>query len=117
MEMSDKHSPRVDDELQKDTRAGEEAREAKRVEDKRPDVVLAVDGAIELDEADRRAELARFIDPSVYPAEPAELLESARRHFADDWVIDALSALPHEVYENTQQVWRALGGRVEQHRA
>jgi hypothetical protein len=117
MEMSDKHGPRVDDELQKDTRGGEDARERLRADDARPDVVQEQDGVLDDADADRRSELARYLDPSAFPARPSELEASADRNFANDGIIRALQALPDRVYENVQDVWSTMGGSVEEKRA
>jgi hypothetical protein len=117
MEMSDKHGARVDDELQKDTRGGEDAREHLRADDSRPDVVQDHEGVLDVADAERRSELARYLEPSVFPGRPAELEASADRNFATDGVIRALQALPDRVYENVQDVWSTLGGPVEEKRA
>lgn len=117
MEMSDKHSARVDDDLQKDTRAGEDARERLRADDSRPDVVQEQEGVLDDADAERRSALARSIEPSVFPARPAELEASAAGNFAEDGIIRALQALPDRVYDNVQDVWSTLGGPVEEKRA
>ena len=117
MEMSDKHSARVDDELQKDTRGGQDAREQLRADDARPDVVQQQEGVLDDADAEKRSELARFLEPSAFPARPAELEASADRNFAPDGIIRALQALPDRVYENVQDVWSTLGGPVEEKRA
>lgn len=114
MEMSDKHSARMDDELQKDTRAGEDVRDHQRADDTRPDVVQQQEGVLDDADADRRSELARFLDPSLFPARPSQLEESAAGHFAGDSLIRALQALPDRVYENVQDVWSTMGGPVEE---
>jgi hypothetical protein len=117
MEMSDKHGPRVDDDLQKDTRGGDDAREALRADDARPDVVQEQEGVLDDADAERRSELARSIEPGVFPARPAELEASAAGNFASEGIIRALQALPDRVYENVQDVWSTLGGPVEEKRA
>src|SRR5687768_12430284 len=117
MEMSDKHSARMDDDLQKDTRGGEDAREQLRADDSRPDVVQENEGVMDDHDAERRSELARSIDPGVFPARPAEIEASAVKNFASDGIIRALQALPDRVYENVQDVWATLGGPVEEKRA
>lgn len=117
MDMSDKHSARVDEELQKDTRAGEDAREALRPADSRPEVVQTQPGVLDDHDAGRRAELARSIDPAVFPARPQQLVDAAIGHFASQAVIRSLESLPDQVYENVQAVWRAMGGPVEERRA
>ena len=117
METSDKHGARVDDELQKDTRGGDDAREHLRAADSRPDVVQQQEGVLDDADAERRSALARAIEPSVFPARPAELEASAANNFAGDGIIKALQALPDRVYENVQDVWSTLGGPVEEKRA
>jgi hypothetical protein len=117
MEMSDKHSARMDDDLQKDTRGGQDAREHLRADDARPDVVQELEGVLDDADAARRSELARSIEPSVFPARPAELEASATASFATEGIIRALQALPDRVYENVQDVWSTMGGPIEQKRA
>jgi hypothetical protein len=117
METSDKHGARVDDELQKDTRGGEDAREHLRADDTRPDVVQQQDGVLDDADAERRSALARAIEPSTFPARPSELEASAAASFADDGIIRALQSLPDRVYENVGDVWSTLGGPVEEKRA
>ena len=117
METSDKHSARVDDELQKDTRGGEDARERMRLDDSRPDVTQTQEGVLDDADAERRAELARFLEPSAFPCRPSELEAGADRNFAPDHIIRLLQALPDRVYENMQDVWSTLGGAVEEKRA
>jgi hypothetical protein len=117
MEMSDKHSARMDEDLQKDTRGGEDAREHLRADDSRPDVVQEHDGVLDDADAARRSELARSIEPGIVPARPAEIEASAAANFAADGIIRALQALPDRVYDNVQDVWATLGGPVEEKRA
>jgi hypothetical protein len=117
MEMSDKHGARVDDDLQKDTRGGQDARDLLRADDSRPDVVQQQEGVMDDADAERRSELARSIEPSIFPARPAELEASAAGNFASEGIIRALQALPDRVYDNVQDVWSTLGGPVEEKRA
>lgn len=117
MEMSDKHGARLDDDLQKDTRGGEDAREQLRADDHRPDVVQRNEGVLDDADAARRSELARMLEPSIFPARPSQLEESAAGNFASEGILRALQALPDRVYENVQDVWSTLGGPVEEKRA
>jgi hypothetical protein len=67
-----------------------------------------------------RAELARSLQPSVFPAARQRLVESATELRATDRVVRALGDLPRErVYRNVQEVWHGLGGGSEDtaHRA
>jgi hypothetical protein len=80
---SDKHSPRIDEEL-------------------------------DLDDAETRADIARFLTPSVFPADREALLADAEGNQAPAEVLERLEALPAgRAYENVQEVWSALGGTVE----
>ena len=61
-----------------------------------------------------RAELARSLQRSVFPADGRRLVESATETGAPDRIVQALSDLPRErVYRNLQEVWRGLGGGCE----
>lgn len=117
METSDKNGPWMDEEMQKDTRGGEEARDHRRADDHRPHVVQENEGVLDDADADRRSELARMLEPSLFPARPARLEESAAGNFASDGVLKALQALPDRVYENIQDVWATMGGPIEDKRA
>jgi hypothetical protein len=116
MEMSDKHGARVDDELQKDTRGGEDAREHLRADDSRPDVVQTQEGVLDDRDAEGRSALARAVDPGVFPARPSQIEDSATKNFADPGIVRAIQALPDRVYENVNDVWQTLGGPVEEKR-
>jgi hypothetical protein len=106
METSDKHSPRLSDDLTKDTRAGhQELRE------------LAPDVALTDNDAEARSELARHLEPSAFPARTEQLIDVAKENFATDAVIDLLETLPDRVYDNVQEVWETLGGEVEPRRS
>lgn len=61
-----------------------------------------------------RSELARWLQPSRFPADALALVRSAREDGAPDAVLAELAALPADVhYETVGEVWRALGGEVE----
>ena len=61
-----------------------------------------------------RSELARRLQPSVFPATRKQLLESAEETNAPDVIRSLLARLPEDQsYENVQDVWRALGGGTE----
>lgn len=117
MDMSDKRSGRVGEELAKDTRGGDEAREHMRSDDSRPLVVQQNEGVMDDHDAERRSALARAIEPSAFPARPSELEATAAKSFADDGIIRALQSLPDRVYDNIQDVWSTLGGPIEEKRA
>jgi Protein of unknown function (DUF2795) len=127
---SDKHSPRLDDELEHETRSLRQGAPVEsRVEEHReqeapgdgqptPDARLtggrATAASLDLDDAETRADIARFLTPSVFPADRDALVADAEGNQAPDAVTERLRALPAgRAYENVQDVWSALGGTVE----
>jgi hypothetical protein len=127
---SDKHSPRLDEELDHETwslRQGapvesrvEEHREQEGPGDDQPtpDARLAggraTAASLDLDDAETRADIARFLDPSAFPADREALLANAEGNQAPAEVLERLQALPGgRAYENVQDVWATLGGTVE----
>jgi hypothetical protein len=127
---SDRHGPRVDDELEHEVRSleqgapvearAEEAREQEGPGDDQPtpEGVLqggrASAGSLSVDDADARAELARFLGRGAFPADRDGLLAAARAHHATDEVLGRLEALPAgRTFENVEAAWEALGGPTE----
>jgi Protein of unknown function (DUF2795) len=127
---SDKHSPRVDEELERETLSLQQGAPVEsRVEEHReqespgegqptPDSRLAggraTAGSLDLDDAETRADIARFLTPSAFPADREALLADAEANQAPAEVVERLRALPGgRSYENVQDVWGALGGTVE----
>ena len=127
---SDKHGPRVDEQLDAETRSLQQGAPVEsRVEEHReqegpgegqptPDARLvggrATAASLDLDDAEARAEIARFLTPSAFPAERDALVADAEGNQAPGEVLDRLRALPAgRAYENVQDVWAALGGSVE----
>ncbi|HZA83686.1 MAG TPA: DUF2795 domain-containing protein [Actinomycetes bacterium] len=127
---SDKHSPRVDEELDQETRSLQQGAPVEsRVEEHReqegpgedqptPDSRLAggraTAASLDLDDAEARADIARFLTPSAFPADREALLADAEANHAPAEVLERLRALPGgRAYENVQDVWGALGGTVE----
>lgn len=132
---SDKHTPRVDDEMRHETDSlvrgspiearTEEFREQEGAAEDEPDagpVVTHPDRpagpgtpaeAMTDEEANQRAELARHLPPSCFPARPAELVRAAAEAGATDRQLALLESLPDWLYESMAQVWHALGGSVE----
>jgi hypothetical protein len=132
---SDKHSPRVDEQLDAevsgmmtsghDTHA-EEWKSAEPSGEDQPEVDLSGDGDLHggvpdgMTEADveGRSRLAAYLGKSVWPATGEQLVEVARGREAPDAVLDQLASLPRgRVFENLQDAWSELGGGVEQHRS
>ena len=116
---SDKHGPRVDDEL-KQRAAGftQGAPADPRVQEwhaTEPPGDDQPDAAPGLGEAEERSELARWLRPSVFPATREELLDEAAQARAPDRISGILSGLPGDVrYANVAEAWQALGGHREQ---
>jgi hypothetical protein len=127
---SDKHSPRVDEELEHETRSLEQGAPVEsRVEEHREQEGPGEDqptpggrltggrataASLDLDDAETRADIARFLTPSAFPADREALLADARGNQAPAEVLERLQALPGgRAYENVQDVWGALGGTVE----
>jgi hypothetical protein len=125
---SDKHSPRVDEELEHETRSleqgapvesrVEEYREQEGPGDDQPTPSAVVNepdsGSLDLDDAEARSDIARFIDPSAFPTDREGLIENAEANNAPPAVLDRLQALPGaRTYQGLPDVWAALGGTVE----
>src|SRR5437763_6304323 len=106
---SDRHNPRLDEELKHDTASlvhgapvesrAEESREQEGPADGEPtpDALLTGDAApsasadtLGHDEIEARAELARHLQPSVFPADRPALLASAERQGAPAAEIEQL---------------------------
>jgi hypothetical protein len=128
---SDKHATRLDENMKTETRsmlrgAPVEARveEAREQEgpgegEHTPDSRLvggrvAGDGSQPTDEElEARAEIARHLDPSVFPARTAQLVVNAEENHAPTWIVELLTKLPDDTYDTTEAVWQALGGTAE----
>ncbi|WP_433887911.1 DUF2795 domain-containing protein [Streptomyces sp. CA-111067] len=64
-----------------------------------------------------RAELARHLERSIFPARRDTVLDTLRRHQAPDGLLDRAAALPSDVeYPNVQAVVKGLGFGVENRR-
>lgn len=130
---SDKHGPMLDDELDHEAESftngapvesrSEEAREKEgpSVGEPTPDARitgdrgLSNDHGLSPDEAERRAELARWVQPAAFPADREQLLASARDLEAPEPVLATLARLPEDVeFANIQAVWVELGGSWEE---
>ena len=130
---SDKSGPRIDEERARDTESMERgapvpsrAEEFREVEgagddEQAPDARLSGDRGmvpedqLGPDELEARSELARHLDPSVFPADREGLLQTAVENNAPASVMDRLADLPEDVtFENVQMVWESLGGSVEE---
>ncbi len=125
---SDKHSPRIDEQLEHETRSlqqgspvesrVEEFREQEGPGDDQPTPASRLTGgrtgSLDLDDAETRSDIARFLDPSTFPADREGLLANAEANNAPDTVLERLQALPGgTTYDGLPDVWSALGGTVE----
>ena len=132
---SDKHSPRVDEQMKgevgglitsgRDTHA-EEWKTPEPAGEDQPDVDLVPDGTLvggvpagmtETD-VEGRTELARHLHRSVFPAVREVLIDDVMNSDAPDRIVDMIKALPSgREFVNVQDVWATLGGGVEERRA
>jgi hypothetical protein len=130
---SDKHSARIDDSLEHDTRPltqgspmearADEARQQEGAADDEPttDALLTgdlhpgqpSDDLLDHDEAEARSRLASYLRPSVWPADREALVACATDLNAPPDVLDRLRGLPDGTFSHTEAVWEASGGRVE----
>jgi hypothetical protein len=133
----DKHGPRQDEALKKLTQDLEHSGHASHAQEWKeaepsgedqpgvntsPEESLVGGTAVGMDQRDvnERGELARWLQPSVFPATAERLIASAAETHAPDHITRLLESLPaEERYENLQDLWRALGGGTEdiEHRA
>jgi hypothetical protein len=131
---SDKHSARMDDALEAETRGMMTAGRETRGEDwnspepsgeDQPDVDLAPDstlaggvpaGMTEQDVAER-SEIASYLGKGCWPADRLTLLETAAGRNAPEVVLNRLRELPDgPVFRNLQEAWAKLHGGVEAQR-
>ena len=131
---SDKHSPRIDENLDHDTRAlthgapsearADEARHQEGAADGEPttDALLTgdihpgeavSDDVLSHDELEARSRIAAYLRPSIWPADREALLACATEMNAPPGVLDELRRLPDGTFSHTEAVWEALGGKVE----
>ena len=128
---SNKHNPRLDEELEHEIqgmlKAGratrsEEFREVEPVAEGEPDVagspnstlIGGVPVGMTEDAVVVRAELARWLTREPFPGTRDDLVEAARDHRAPDAVVAELQRLPEgETYERIGDVVRALGYPTE----
>ncbi len=112
---SGERNPRIDDQRKRETDSMERssgiegrAQPGRLMEDapERP-----LDG---VDAVDARSTLAKSLDPSIFPADRAALVENAGSNHAYEGILRALRELPEgRRFANVQEVWEALGGPVE----
>jgi hypothetical protein len=130
---SDKHSPRIDESLEHDTRSlvqgnsgearADEGRLQEGAADDEPttDALLSGDlhpeqtndALLDHDEAEARSRLAAHLRPSIWPADREALIRCAEELNAPPDIIEQLRQLPDGTFSHTEAVWEAIGGRVE----
>jgi uncharacterized protein DUF2795 len=114
---SDKFGPRIDEELERRTQPLERgspvpSRAEEFLEEEAPaDDEPGTDVRPTTGDAEARAELARHLQPSVFPADRGRLLASARDLNAPPSTIALLEQLPEggRRFSDIADVWEALG--------
>lgn len=127
MVTSNRHNPRIDEQLAHesrslldgapvDARADEQRRQSSGP---RPGQASAdaqppgrehgtSEGLAPID-IDRRAELATYLDGTAFPGDRDEVVSSAQQHHAPPDIIDLLEELPDDrVYERFEEVWEGV---------
>jgi hypothetical protein len=122
---SNRHSPRLDDELKRETESlvrgapvesrAEESREQEgAAEGEREPSARTRSGGLNEEEAAQRSDLSRHLRLSVFPAASDALLEEAEANNAPAHVLADLRRLPPDVtFGTVHEVWAALTGTVE----
>ena len=130
---SDKHSPRIDDGLEHDTRPlsqgspsetrADEGRLQEGAADDEPttDALLSGDlhpgqsndALLDHDETEARSRIGAYLRPSIWPADREAIVACAQELNAPPDVVEQLRRLPDGTFSHTEAVWEALGGKVE----
>jgi hypothetical protein len=116
---STKHSPRLDDDLKRETQAlargapaesrVEEHREHEPAGDRDPMVSACTTEGPGPDVRTARRQLSRHLRRSAFPADRSALLAEARENDAPEPVLEAVSRLPRETtFATVYEVWDAL---------
>ena len=116
---SDTHGPNMDEELRRRTESlergapvesrSEEGREEASPADGEPTSDQRLQGPGGMDPVEARSDLARFLQPSAFPADREGLLASAAETRAPSEIVRALKGLPSsKVYDNVQSVWAEI---------
>jgi hypothetical protein len=131
---SNKHSPRVDDELEREVEgtvhgvAGsreQEWREAEPPGEDQPEPTMVPEGeygtgapqGMTSREVEQRSRLGRYITMSALPGDRAALRRNAEENEAPDDVLAELDRLPSgRKFRNVSEVWAALGHANETQR-
>ena len=125
-----KHGVHRDDALKKEAEHLEPGREAHQQEWRQPESLdlsdtesaqMATGGTprgtppgMSVADVEGRSELARWLQPAVFPAQPHRLMRSARETGAPDHILELIGRLPADRrYSTVQDMWRDLGGGRE----
>jgi hypothetical protein len=105
-QQSAKHGPAVDDALTNPRRQSSGGTHHRERPEEDPT------GQTVADDVGLCSELARFLEPSAFPANVAELRELAERHDVTDTVLALLDGGPHDgsVFHTVEELWEALSG-------
>jgi hypothetical protein len=113
---STRHSARVDDELEKETRSlvrgapVESRAEEWRMMEPAAEGEPNPDERIVPDELELRSLVAISLRPSAFPADRARLVAVAREEQAEEWIVTWLDSLPDLVeFVTVEDVWEHLG--------
>jgi hypothetical protein len=128
---SDKHNPKLDDQLKHETeglvrgghgthaekwREPEPSGEDQPQSDFAPHATLTggTPEGMTPDDVEGRAELAAYLAKAPYPAVREQLIDAALDRQAPDRVVDVVRRLPSgRQFANVNEVWSAAGGHVE----
>lgn len=128
--QSDKHNPRLDEEMKKQVAPLTNATTESRAQEARmseppadgepvPDAVLSSRGgpaSLTHDEVELRQELARFLDTNIWPASREEIISNAESHNATAQALEHLRRLPQQTYPGFPEVWETISGHREPRR-
>jgi hypothetical protein len=135
MTQSRKHTPRVDDELERQAEGhtsggltggrAQEWRESETPLEGEPEVAQIpesdAEGLSDVPmnitpyELERRSRLARYLNRTAFPANRKELIRAAQDAGAPDDVIEDLRRLPSgEEFENPARAWAAIDHKLDQ---
>ena len=130
--MSDKHASRVDEEvkeevasLQRGAPVESHAEEFRRMEGEADDEPVtdsriagttgpAGEDGLAPEAVEARADIARFLDQKVFPADRDTLVANAEAHHAPLPIVETLRTLPNgRTFENVAQIWAAVSGAAD----
>ncbi len=135
MTQSRKHTPRVDDELERQAQGhlkgsppggrAEEWRESETPAEGEPEVSAtphadalsrsAADLHLSPYEIEERSRFSRYLVRSVFPANRGHLLAAAREADAPQDIIEDIRSLPDgEMFETPARAWAAIGHKIDQ---